>query len=792
MLSSVKKFRPARNEFIYPYLIRTDSKGFIIAASDQLIALLSDHNITDYLYKNISDIFSVMGHLQPVLKVQFEQTGLPGIIDLFLDLPEKSSVFTRWICTPISAENKQPAGWQLTGVEIPVSQKNIPPLPGTLNKNGYDDNIPVKAAIENASDAICITGIDFRVIYQNPSHAEIFKRSIRDWNREKGILACFKEPRITEQLTSEVKQGRPWAGDIRAANKTGLVIDLSLRADSIKNIQGEVIGFILSFTDIRERKAAALHLQLYSEQITNILDSITDGFFMLDKTFRVTLWNQEAEKIMGLAANKIVGKNILEKLPELVDLKIYKAFLKAFRKKTTFASEHYIARLGLWLEMNAYPSAQGLFVYFKDVTKRKKQEMLLELEKKVLEINSDQKASLRVTIDYFLEGIERIFPGMLCSVLSLDDDRISLRHLSAPSLPVEFSSFIDGLKIGPATGSCGTAVYLKKRIIVKDIATDPLWENFKELALPFNLRACWSLPILGLHGNVLAVFAMYYRYSKSPTEMELNILDRAANLIKIIIENKRAEEKIKMINERYILATKATNDVIWDWDLGSAVPFWSESFYIQFGFKAGKKVSVPGFWESHVHPDDRVRVVENMNKFIAEKKTGLWLDEYRFKKANGKFVLISDRGFLIYDKEGKPVRMVGSMQDITDKREMEKKLLKQELNKQKLIVQAVVNAQEKERAEIGKELHDNVNQILSTTKLYLELARTDDAERMNLVARSAKNLHHAINEIRNISRSLVPPSIGDLGLVDSINDLIENIKAIKAIHVEFYPVGSFE
>ena len=418
--------------------------------------------------------------------------------------------------------------------------------------------------------------------------------------------------------------------------------------------------------------------------------------------------------------------------------------------------------------------------------------MLLELEKKVLEINSDQKASLRVTIDYFLEGIEGIFPGMLCSVLTLDDDRVTLRHLSAPSLPIEFSSFIDGVHIGPATGSCGTAAYLKKRIIVKDIATDPLWENFKELALPFNLRACWSLPILGVQGNVLAVFAMYYMYSKSPTEMELNILDRAANLIKIIIENKRAEEKIKMINERYILATKATNDVIWDWDLGSAVPFWSESFYVQFGFKAGKKVSVPGFWESHVHPDDRVKVVENMNKFIAQKETGLWLDEYRFKKANGKFVLISDRGFLIYDKEGKAVRMVGSMQDITDKREMEKKLLKKELNKQKLIVQAVVNAQEKERAEIGKELHDNVNQILSTTKLYLELARTDEGERMSLIARSAKNLHHAINEIRNISRSLVPPSIGDLGLVDSINDLIENIKAIKAIHVEFYPVGSFE
>ena len=88
--------------------------------------------------------------------------------------------------------------------------------------------------------------------------------------------------------------------------------------------------------------------------------------------------------------------------------------------------------------------------------------------------------------------------------------------------------------------------------------------------------------------------------------------------------------------------------------------------------------------------------------------------------------------------------MVGSMQDITEKKSLEKKLLQQELNKQKLIVQAVVDAQENERAEIGKELHDNVNQILSTTKLYLELARSDESERLGLINRSVKNINHEL------------------------------------------------
>jgi signal transduction histidine kinase len=133
-----------------------------------------------------------------------------------------------------------------------------------------------------------------------------------------------------------------------------------------------------------------------------------------------------------------------------------------------------------------------------------------------------------------------------------------------------------------------------------------------------------------------------------------------------------------------------------------------------------------------------------------------------------------------------------SILDITEKREKENRLLKQELSKQKRVAQAMVDAHEKERAEIGKELQDSTNQILSTTKLYLELAKNDQKERLNLIARSAENIDEAIHEIRNISRSLVPSTIYDLGLVDSIYDLIDNVRNTGSIHVEFHPAGQFD
>ncbi|PWT74904.1 MAG: hypothetical protein C5B59_10075 [Bacteroidetes bacterium] len=133
--------------------------------------------------------------------------------------------------------------------------------------------------------------------------------------------------------------------------------------------------------------------------------------------------------------------------------------------------------------------------------------------------------------------------------------------------------------------------------------------------------------------------------------------------------------------------------------------------------------------------------------------------------------------------------LIGMGINVNEKKILEKKLLKQEISKQKLVAQAIINVQEKERAEIGLELHDNVNQILSTGKLYLELAKTNERERMNLIDSCSDNIIQAINEIRKISRELVPASIEDLGLQESIHDLVEHINVSKKINVEFYSIN---
>jgi PAS domain S-box-containing protein len=549
---------------------------------------------------------------------------------------------------------------------------------------------------------------------------------------------------------------------------------------------------VVSFVDITEKKVAELELKKseqqlreYSDRINNILDSITDGFIAVDNELKIFLWNRVFEKSTGISSVQAVGKHITEVFQGMgSDLPA--RLQQALVERKSVVEEYYSKEHHMWFETTAFPSMQGLFIYFRDVTKRKAQESLLALEKNVLEVNARPQAGLKTTTDYLLAGIEQMFEGIYCSVIALMEDGRTIDTLSAPSLPSAYTAAIKGLMIGPRAGSCGTAMYLKQNVIVENIATSELWEAYGDLPFQYNLHACWSFPILSSQNKVLASFAVYNSHPKLPSAEELEVFERTVNILRIIIENKQAEEKIKVSNERYLLATMATNDAIWDWDVTTNNLYWGEGFHGLFGYKAGYFSNNIGLWEAGIHPLDRERVLESLNHFIQSNSQQVWQEEYRFRKSNGNYVLVSDRGFLIYNQHAQVSRMVGSMQDITEKREMEKQLLKQELDKQKLIAQAVVDAQEKERSLIGKELHDNVNQILSTAKLYLEVARTDDNERDSLIEMSTHNISDAINEIRTISRSLVPSSIGDLGLVESIQDLVESIKLTRKLQVEFY------
>jgi GAF domain-containing protein len=139
--------------------------------------------------------------------------------------------------------------------------------------------------------------------------------------------------------------------------------------------------------------------------------------------------------------------------------------------------------------------------------------------------------------------IEAQSPEMICSILLLSDDGNHVRHAVAPSLPEDYVKVIDGSPIGPKHGSCGTAMFRGKRVIVSDISTDPLWEEYRNFAWAIGVAACWSTPIMSSKGKVLGSFAMYYREPRSPDGGERHLTDVATKLAALAIEHRASREQ---------------------------------------------------------------------------------------------------------------------------------------------------------------------------------------------------------------------------------------------------------
>jgi GAF domain-containing protein len=138
--------------------------------------------------------------------------------------------------------------------------------------------------------------------------------------------------------------------------------------------------------------------------------------------------------------------------------------------------------------------------------------------------------------------IEAQAPNMLCSVLLLSDDGNHIRHGAAPSLPQDYVDAVNGGPIGPKHGSCGTAMYRGEPVVVTDIFTDPLWEDYRDLAAGTGLRACWSTPIMSKRGKVLGSFAMYYRQPQAPTGDEARLTEVATRIAGQAIEHAAAHK----------------------------------------------------------------------------------------------------------------------------------------------------------------------------------------------------------------------------------------------------------
>lgn len=333
----------------------------------------------------------------------------------------------------------------------------------------------------------------------------------------------------------------------------------------IQNMQGEVIGILGTVEDITDRQRAEETLRqneeryrLLAEKSTDLISRHTpEGTYLYASPACRTLLGYDPEELVGRSAYDFFHPEDLEIIQHHHQQKIEfpdKNNVTAISYRIRHKKGHYI-----WFETTSKSlinSGTGeireIIAISRDITERKQTESLLVSQKRVLEMIA-QDRPLMETLDLLTRVMESQSEGMLASILLISEDGRSLKFGVAPSLPDSYNNQFDGIEIGERVGSCGTSATRREVVIVSDIATDPLWHNYRAVAIAHGLRACWSFPVISSEGSVLGTFGMYFREPREPESQDWRLIETAAHLAGIAIERSRAKT-ILAKREQYLAA----------------------------------------------------------------------------------------------------------------------------------------------------------------------------------------------------------------------------------------------
>ncbi|WP_346896094.1 EAL domain-containing protein [uncultured Roseibium sp.] len=286
-------------------------------------------------------------------------------------------------------------------------------------------------------------------------------------------------------------------------------------------------------------------------------DQVSDYLFIKDRQSRFVMANRTVAADMGIASpDDLLGKSDFDLHPKALAERFHadeQDIMRTGKPKIDYEEFVYLQDgRRRWLASSKFPlraasgEIVGVFGICRDISVRRQAEDLVKGQSRILEMIA-ASAGLPDILDNLVSLMESQLFEVWGSILLLDDDGVHLRHGAAPSLPRAYCEAIDGAEIGPAVGSCGTAAFFGKTVIVEDIATDPLWAVYKEVALPFGLRSCWSTPIFSREGKVLGTFAMYTGHVASPGERERSFIRDTTRIAAIAIERYRSEAQIRYI-----------------------------------------------------------------------------------------------------------------------------------------------------------------------------------------------------------------------------------------------------
>jgi PAS domain S-box-containing protein len=360
-----------------------------------------------------------------------------------------------------------------------------------------------------------------------------------------------------------------------------------------------------------------------------------------------------------------------------------------------------------------------------DIDDRKRAEALLAAENRTLEMIASG-ASLEEILERLCVAIDGQTQNVKSAVMLMQADGMHLLHAAGPQVPKGWIDAITPLKIGPAIGSCGSAAFLKRRVIVSDIATDPLWVDYREAALSFGLYAAWSQPLLSKNQHVLGTFGMYYTEPRTPSETDLRPIEGASHIAVIAVEGERSRKALRSALEEIRTSEAKLRKIIdtiptlaWCSLPDGTGIFWNRRWHEYTGLSL--EVVRGWGWQDAVHPEDLKEITDKWLGFLAAGQPGEV--EGRLRRFDGVYRWFLFRAEPLRDESGNIVNWYGTDTDIDDLKRAEAILRQDEEELRRMtdaIPQIIIVLNPN-----GKAIHAN-RVALEYTGLSLDEVRADD------------------------------------------------------------------